>query len=62
MQNTEKIGHFFKIVIDFDQYPIQKEGSSDDMIIFLVFNVAILLEGLCSGSRVHFQIWKSARP
>ena len=28
---------------------------------FLLFNVAMLLEGLWSGSRVHFQIWKSAQ-
>ena len=45
----------------FDQYLHKKEGQSDDIITYLVFDIAILLEGLCSGSRVHFQIWKSAQ-
>ena len=53
-QNTEKTGHFLKIVMYFDQYLHKKEGQSDNTITFVVFNVAILLEGLCSGSRIHF--------
>jgi hypothetical protein len=24
----------------------------------IVFTVAVMLEGLCSGSRVYFQIWE----
>jgi hypothetical protein len=53
-QNTEKIGHFLEMVLYFDQYLNKNEGLSDDIITFLVFTVAILLDALCSGSRVPF--------
>ena len=33
-QNTEKIGHFLKIVIDFDQCLNKKECWSNDIITF----------------------------